>query len=390
MSIYLDNHATSRIDDRVLEEMLPYLREQYGNASSTLHRHGMEAASAVERSRRTVAELIGARPEEIFFTSGATESNNIALRGIVAPYRGVDHHVVTSSIEHSSVLDVVAHMARTGTASTTVRSDASGLVDPDDVARVLTADTVLVSIMHANNEVGSVQSLCDISTVCREKRIPLHTDAAQSIGRIPFHVDHLGVDVASISAHKIHGPKGVGALYVRSISPRVRVAPITFGGGHESGLRPGTLNVAGIVGLAAALRLAIDGLAPETSSIRERRDRLWTQVSDGFPPAQLNGPRIDLHTEERLPNNLNVWFPGAQATMLLRDARIVEASTGSACTNATTEPSHVLMALHGDRQRASESIRLGLSRCTTDDDVDRAANALCLAANRLAGRGFVA
>jgi len=378
--IYLDYHATTPLDERVLQCMLPYLTDTFGNASSIGYADGLKARAAVDQSRSEIATAIGARPEEIVFTSGATESNNLAIFGVTQCFKENDRHFVTTAIEHSSVLEAGAEHRRRGGTMSVVAVDAQGRVDPQEIERAMSDSTALVSVMHANNEIGSIQDLATVSTMCRRNRTILHTDAAPSIGKVPFHVDELGVDLASISGHKLYGPKGVGALYVRSLRPRVQLRPQLFGGGQQRGIRPGTLNVPGVVGLAAAVTIAVADMHEDSVRSAELRNRLLDRLSRAYDGIVVNGPDPRATPADRLPGNINLWFPGIDAVALLRDARIVEASTGSACTESSTRPSHVLLAIDPDERRARESIRLCVGRTTTADDIDRAVVALSTAA----------
>lgn len=364
--------------------MLPYLREAYGNASVRSHSRGIEASIAVERSRRDIASAIGASPEEIYFTSGATEANNLALMGVAGHDLAHPRGIVTTSIEHASVREVIEAHVRRGAVARFVPANDDGIVDPAHVRESITNDTILVSVMHANNEIGSVQPLELISAACRDHGVYIHTDAAQTLGKIPFNVDSLGVDMASFSAHKIHGPKGIGALYVRSRRLGGHIQPVQFGGSHERGMRPGTLNVPGIVGMAAAVRIACNAMDERAGIMRRLRNELWREIRSGFPSAQINGPDPTAGDSTRMPNNLNIWFPGIDATALLRDARSVEASTGSACAQIDSDPSRVLLSMYPHApERARQSVRLGLSVQTTRKEVLIAARALVLAANEI-------
>jgi cysteine desulfurase len=368
--IYLDAHATTPVDPRVLEAMLPYFTEKFGNAASKTHAFGWTAESAVERARETVARAIGAEsPKEIVFTSGATESNNLALKGVLEAYRDHGDHVVTTAIEHHAVLDPCRHLERQGFRVTVVPVEPNGIVEPEAIREALTERTLLVSVMLANNEVGTIQPLAAIGALTRERGILLHTDAAQAVGRVPIDVDALRVDLLSLSAHKIYGPKGVGALYVRSKSPRVRLVAQMDGGGHERSMRSGTANVPGIVGLAKACEVLEAEGREESFRMRALRDRLFAQLSSELDAVLWNGDR-----ERRLPNNLNVSFTGvASDTLIGALAKDVAVSTGSACTSASLEPSYVLRAMGCDEERARSSIRFGIGRFTTEEEVDRAA-----------------
>ncbi len=365
---YLDHHATTPIDPRVLDAMLPYLREQYGNPGSP-HAYGRAADAAVERARVQVAGLLGAHPSEIVFTSGATESDNLALRGVAAFYRDVGDHLVVSTIEHKAILQTADELEAGGMRVTRVPVGRDGLVDPRAIADAIEPSTILVSVMLANNEIGTVQPIAEIGRITRARRVLLHTDAVQALGRIPVDVDRDGVDLLSVSAHKMYGPKGVGALFVRQRRPRVRLVPEIAGGGQEGGRRPGTLNVAGIVGLGKAAEIAQAEGPEEARRVAVLRDRLRAALG---PRARVNGSM-----RARLPGNLSVCIDGAVGRELVEalDARGIACSTGSACSKGI-EPSHVLLALGHTPEIALSALRFGLGRWTTAEDVDRAAAAL--------------
>ncbi|TMA49695.1 MAG: IscS subfamily cysteine desulfurase [Deltaproteobacteria bacterium] len=376
--IYMDNHATTPLDPRVLEAMMPYLSRVFGNAASRSHGFGWEAEKAVETGRERIARLINAKPKEIVFTSGATESDNLAIKGVVEFYKDKGNHVITATTEHKAVLDTCKALERKAIARVTyLPVDQYGRVDPDDVRRAITDKTVLVSVMYANNEIGTISPIAEIGKVTREKGVLFHTDATQGVGKLPVDVEAMNIDLLSMSAHKMYGPKGIGALYVRAKSPRVRLAPIIDGGGHERGFRSGTLNVPGIVGFGAACELCREGMADEAQRIvalRERlRDKLFAQLDDIY----LNG-----HPVHRLPGNLNVSFAYVEGESLLMglngsthpiavgDTPPIAVSSGSACTSATLEPSYVLKALGVGDELAHTSIRFGLGRFNTQEEVD--------------------
>ena len=375
--IYLDHHATTPVDPRVLEAMLPFLREEFGNAASRSHAYGWRAEAALEMAREDVASALGAAdPREIVFTSGATESDNLALLGAArARRRG---HVVISALEHPAVRDPVAALEREGFRVTVVPVGEEGVVAPDDVAAALEADTVLVSVMWANNEIGTVQPVAEIAARCRERGVPFHTDAAQAVGRLAVDVRAAGVDLLSLSGHKLYGPKGIGALYVRRGRPRVRIEPIVHGGGHEHGLRSGTVPVFLAVGLARALALAEDDRDVEVRRVAGLRDRLLRGLREG-----LDGVRVNGSLEARLPGNLHVSIDGVPADALLARTPELAFSTGSACSSARPEPSRVLAALGLPEERIREGFRLGLGRGTGADEVDRAVSVLVEAARAL-------
>lgn len=363
LPIYLDNHATTPVDPRVLDEMLPYLKEKFGNAASRSHSFGWAADNSVQIARARVAKLIRARPEEIVFTSGATESDNLAIKGIAEAYRDKGTHIVTATTEHKAVLDSCKHLEHMGFRVTYLKVQKHGLIDLDDLSQSLTADTILVSIMFANNEVGVVQPIAEIGKVCRERGIAFHTDAAQAAGKAPIDVAAQNIDLLSISAHKLYGPKGVGILYVRKNGPKV--LPQIDGGGHEHGLRSGTLNVPGIVGLGKACEICSEELPQESSRIAQLRDRMRDKLAAGLDGISINGSM-----EHRLPGNLNVSFAGVDGEELLTALDDIALSSGAACTSAHIEPSYVLKALSLSDELAQASLRFGIGRFNTQDEVD--------------------
>lgn len=375
--IYLDYHATTPVDPRVLSVMLPYFSEHFGNAASRTHAFGLRAEAAVSVARDAVAEALGAEPREIVFTSGATESNNLALLGAARAGRTRGDHVVTSSIEHRAVLDPCRALEHEGCWVTYLPPDPFGVTAPSAVAAALTDRTILVSLSAANNEIGTLNALREIGRVCRERGVLFHTDAAQAFGKIPIAVHEAGIDLLSLSAHKICGPKGAGALYVRALNPKVRLDPVLFGGGHERGLRPGTLDVPALVGLGAAARLALAEREEEQARVRALRDWLEARLLSEIPGAFVNG-----HPAERLAGNLNVGFPGLRADDLMMGVRDVAVSAGSACTSASPEPSHVLRGIGRSAAEAASSIRFGLGRFTTAEEVEAAAERFVVAARR--------
>lgn len=364
--VYLDNHATTRCDPKVVEAMLPYLTEIYGNAGSRNHAYGWAAQAAVEKAREQVAALIGADPKEIIFTSGATESDNLAVLGVARFYKETGRHIITSSIEHKAILDTCHALEKEGFEITYLPVDSEGLLTAEQVRAAIRPDTILVSIMHANNEVGVVQDIAAIGAVCREKRVIFHSDAVQSLGRLPFDVAALNVDLVSISAHKIYGPKGIGALYVRRGRPRIRLEPIMYGGGQERGLRSGTHAVHQIVGFGKAAELAKEALTNgEVERVRALRDRLWDGLRKNIDELYLNGS-----WEHRLPHNLNASFAYCEGEAMMMAIKDLAVSSGSACTSASLEPSYVLRALGVDVELAHTSIRFGIGRFTTEEEVD--------------------
>jgi cysteine desulfurase len=364
--IYMDNHATTRLDQRVLDAMLPYFTEKFGNAASRNHSFGWEAEDAVSRSREQIAALIGAKSKEIIFTSGATESDNLAIKGVVEFYKDKGNHVITCVTEHKAVLDSCRALERAGKATVTyLPVDKYGMVDPDAVRRAITDKTVLITIMWANNEIGTIHPIAEIGKIAKEKGIVFHCDAVQAIGKVPVDVEKAGIDLASITAHKIYGPKGIGALWVRSKGPRVRISPQMDGGGHERGMRSGTLNVPGIVGLGAACEVAGKEMPDEAARLIQLRSQLQAGLFERLDEIYVNG-----HPTERLPGNLNVSFAYVEGESLLMGINDIAVSSGSACTSATLEPSYVIRALGIDDELAHSSIRFGLGRFNTTEEVD--------------------
>ena len=366
--IYLDNHATTPVDKRVLEAMLPYFTEQFGNAASISHVYGWEAEAAVKQSRQILAEAINASPEEIVFTSGATEANNLAIKGIAEAYFSKGKHIITVKTEHNAILDPCTYLQKLGFDITVLPVKSDGLIDIGDLIKAIRAETILVSVMTANNEIGVIQPIAEIAAICRGNDILFHTDAAQAIGKIPLDVQEMNIDLMSLTAHKIYGPKGIGALYVRRNKPRVQLAPQMHGGGHERGMRSGTLYPPQIVGFAKAVELAIAEMQSETERVVNLRQRLWENLSE-LGDVVLNG-----HATKRLPGNLNISVGGVdgQALMLgLQPAAAV--SSGSACTSAKISPSHVLAAIGRSDKLAYASIRFGIGRFNTEAEIDAVA-----------------
>jgi cysteine desulfurase len=387
LPIYMDNHATTRVDPRVLEAMLPYFTERYGNAGSVSHVFGWDARDAVDSARQTIAAAIGAQPREIVFTSGATESNNLALRGMAERTRKKGNHLVSVATEHRAVLDPLEKLTRRGFEVTLLpvapaEQPNAGLIDPAQVAEAIRDDTLLVSVMLANNESGAIHPLAEIGAICRQRGVPLHCDATQALGKIPADVDALKVDLMSFSAHKIFGPKGVGALYIRRQSPPLRLQSQIDGGGQEHRLRSGTLNVPGIVGFARALELCIEELPAEMPRLAGMRDRLFRELAGRLDGVSLNGPVLD-RLDWRLPGNLNVSFAYVDGEALMMSMKDVAVSSGSACTSAEPEPSHVLRALGLSDDLTRASLRFGLGRFNTDEEVDFAVEAVTDAVGRL-------
>ncbi|HQQ79555.1 MAG TPA: aminotransferase class V-fold PLP-dependent enzyme [Thermoanaerobaculia bacterium] len=383
LPVYLDYHATTPVDPRVFEAMRPYFTEHFGNAASRSHVFGMRAASAVEKAREEVADLVGANAKEIVFTSGATEADNLAVLGAARARRAMGAHVVVSSIEHRAVLDPCARLEAEGFRVTRVAPDRLGRTGAAAVAWALSAETVLVTVMAANNEIGTLNPVAEIAGLCKERGILFHTDAVQAAGKVPLDVHAAGIDLLSLSAHKLCGPKGVGALFVRASNPRVTLDPILFGGGHERGMRPGTLDVPGIVGFGAAAAIAKAEGPAEAVRVSALRDRLWERLRAAVPGASRNGDPA-----ASLPGNLNVRFPGAPSDTVMMETRDLAVSAGSACTSASVEPSHVLRGIGLTKEEAHESIRFGLGRFTSEEDVDWAADAVASAVRRVrAARG---
>ena len=369
LPIYMDNHATSPMDPRVLEAMLPYFTTKFGNAASRNHSFGWDAEQAVETAREQIASLIGATPKEIIFTSGATESNNLAIKGIAEMYRERGNHIITQVTEHKAVLDTCKRLEKYGYRVTYLPVKADGLIDMEDLKRAIDDKTILVSIMAANNEIGVIQPIAEIGKLCHEKGVIFHTDGVQAVGKIPIDVQAMNIDVMSITAHKLYGPKGVGALYVRRRNPRVQIAAQIDGGGHERGMRSGTLNVPGIVGLGQACAIAQAEMPAEAARLQSMRDSLRAKLDAALDYVEVNGS-----WEHRLPGNLNMSFVYVEGESLLMGINDVAVSSGSACTSATLEPSYVLKALGLGDDVAHSSIRFGLGRFNTQAECDYVAD----------------
>jgi cysteine desulfurase len=366
LPIYMDYHATTPVDPRVLSAMLPYFNDKFGNAASRSHVYGWTAEEAVAHARERIAALIGAQnPKEIVFTSGATESNNMALKGVAEFYRDKGDHIITTVIEHKAVLDTCKRLEKEGCRVTYVKVDKEGMVNPDDIEKAITDKTILVSVMLANNEVGTVQPLAEIGKITRRRGVLFHTDAVQGVGKVPFNVDAMNVDLCSITAHKMYGPKGVGALYVRRSKPRVRISAQMDGGGHEFGMRSGTLNVPGIVGFGVAAEIMTTEGAQEAKRILALRERLRARLWKGLDAIQVNGSM-----EHRLPGNLNISFSFVEGEALMMAIKDVCVSSGSACTSASLEPSYVLHAMGIGDDLAHSSIRFGIGRFNTEEEID--------------------
>ena len=373
--IYMDNHATTPIASEVLDAMIPYLTTHFGNAAST-HPFGVTAKDAVEKARQQVAELLGCSGEEIVFTSGATESDNLAVRGIAYACRERGNHIITSTAEHHAILDTCHALATEGFETTYLPVDKYGMVSPDDVEAAITPKTILMSFMYANNEVGTINPIADIAAVAAKHGVPFHSDAVQGIGQLPSDMEMLGVDLASLTAHKIYGPKGIGALYIRRNSSRPH--SLFHGGGQEDGVRPGTLNIAGIVGLGAACALAKNYMDTGKSCVATLRDSLHQKLNTRLEDIHLNG-----HPEQRLPGNLNLCFAGVQSHALLMGLKSVAVSTGSACDSESVKASHVLVAMAVPNELALTAVRFGLGRYNTAEEVDVVADEVVKVVNRL-------
>jgi cysteine desulfurase len=369
LPIYMDYHATTPVDPRVLEAMLPYFTQNFGNAASRNHSFGWTAEEGVENARAQIARLVGASPKEIIFTSGATESNNLAIKGVAEMYREKGNHIITQVTEHKAVLDTCKRLEKAGCEVTYLPVEKDGRINLDDLRRAITPKTILISIMYANNEIGVVQPIAEIGKLAKEKGVFFHVDGVQAVGKIPVDVQKDNIDLLSISAHKLYGPKGVGALYVRRRNPRVQLAAIIDGGGHERGMRSGTLNVTGIVGFGRACELCQNEMAEESERLSRLRDRLKENFFGKLDEIFINGSLT-----ERLPHNLNISFAYVEGESLLMGINDVAVSSGSACTSATLEPSYVLKALGVGEDLAHTSIRFGLGRFTTQEEVDYVAD----------------
>ena len=378
LPIYMDHLATTPVAPEVFEAMRPYFCERFGNPASRSHSFGWVAEEAVEQARAQVAHLLGCKPAEIVWTSGATEANNLAIKGVAAAYQEKGRHIVTSGIEHHAVLDTCRRLEREGYQVTYLPVDDSGRVDPIDVERAIRRDTILISIMAANNEIGTLQPIAEIGRIAKRHGVLFHTDAAQFVGKLPFSVDDWQVDLLSASAHKCYGPKGAGALYVRMTKPRVKLIPQMDGGGHEKGRRSGTLNVPGCVGFGAACALAECELQTQPARLRALRERLRSELWSRLDYLRLNG-----HPTERLPGNLNIAFEFVEGESLLMALKGIAVSSGSACTSATVEPSYVLLAIGLNAELAHASIRFGLGRSNTEEEVDYVAARVIENVNRL-------
>jgi cysteine desulfurase len=378
LPIYMDNHATTPVDPRVLEAMLPYFNDKFGNAASRNHEFGWVAEEAVENARGQIARLINATPKEIIFTSGATESTNLAIKGAAEMYREKGNHIITQVTEHKATLDTCKRLEKYGYEVTYLPVEKDGRINLDDLRRAITPKTILISIMYANNEIGVLQPVEEIGKIAKEKGVFFHVDGVQAVGKVPVDVQKEGIDLMSISGHKIYGPKGVGALYVRRKNPRVQLAAIIDGGGHERGMRSGTLNVPGIVGLGKACEICQKEMAAEGERLRGLRERLKDAIFSQLDEVFINGSMV-----HRLPNNINISFAYVEGESLLMGINDVAVSSGSACTSATLEPSYVLKALGVGEDLAHTSIRFGLGRFNTEEEVDYVANRVIDTVKRL-------
>jgi cysteine desulfurase len=376
--IFMDNHSTTPMDPRVLEAMLPYFVEKFGNAASRNHAFGWEAEKAVDQAREQIAHLIHCDPKEIIFTSGATESDNLALKGVAEMYREKGNHIITAVTEHKAVLDTCKRLEKMGYEVTYLPVRADGMVDPEAVKGEITEKTILISIMMANNEIGVIQPVAEIGKIAKERGVIFHCDAAQGVGKIPVDVQAMGIDVMALSAHKMYGPKGIGALYVRKKNPRVRIAPMMDGGGHERGMRSGTLNVPGIVGFGKACELCEKEMVEESARLTRLREKLKGGILKGLDEVYLNG-----HPTQRLPGNLNMSFAYVEGESLLMGLKEIALSSGSACTTATLEPSYVLRSLGVGSDLAHSSLRFGLGRFNTEEEVDYAVQRVVETVRRL-------
>jgi cysteine desulfurase len=369
LPIYMDNHATTPVDPRVFAAMKPYFLEVFGNAASRNHSFGWEAEEAVEKARKQIADLVGANPKEIVFTSGATESNNLAIKGVAEMYAEKGNHIITAATEHKAVLDTSKHLEKNGIRVTYLPVQTNGLIDLDMLKNAITDKTILISIMYANNEIGVIQPMAEIGKIAKAKGVLVHSDATQAVGKVPVNVIQDNIDLMSLSGHKMYGPKGVGALYVRRKSPRVQITAQMDGGGHERGMRSGTLNVTGIVGLGEACGLAKAEMPEESKRMAYLRDKLRRKLESELDEVYVNGTM-----EHRLPNNLNISFAYVEGESLLMGINDIAVSSGSACTSATLEPSYVLKALGAGDDLAHSSIRFGLGRFNTEEQVDYVAD----------------
>jgi cysteine desulfurase len=376
--IYLDYNSTTPVDPDVLKEMIPFFSEKFGNAASKSHRYGWEADESVEFARKKIANLINADAKEIIFTSGATESNNLAIKGVVEGFKGKKDHVITSEVEHKAVLDTLKYLENFGIEVTYLKTDRNGFVNPEDVAKEINDRTALVTIMTANNEIGTIQPVTEIAEICRNKGVLFHTDAAQAAGKIPMDVNIAGIDLMSFSAHKLYGPKGIGALYVKKKNPKIKITEQINGGGHENGLRSGTLNVPAIVGFGKACELCKEKMFVEYKEQVVLRDRLIYNLINNLEYTKLNGDN-----GKRLPNNINICFEKVDSTVLMSELKELAFSTGSACSSASLELSHVLKAIGKTEEESRCSVRFGVGRFTTNEELDLAIEKIINAVNKI-------
>lgn len=378
LPIYMDNHATTPVDPRVLEAMLPYYTRNFGNAASRNHEFGWTAEQAVENARAQIARLVNATPKELIFTSGATESNNLAIKGVAEMYREKGNHIITQATEHKAVLDSCKRLEKYGCEVTYLPVENDGRVNPDQLRRAITPKTILITVMYANNEIGTLQPIAEIGKIAKEHGVFFHVDGVQAVGKIPVDVQKDNIDLLSLTAHKIYGPKGCGALYVRRKNPRVQLAALIDGGGHERGMRSGTLNVPGIVGFGRACEICLNEMAGESERLRRLRDQLKDGILARLDDVYINGSMV-----HRLPNNLNLSFAYVEGESLLMGIHDIAVSSGSACTSATLEPSYVLKELGVGEDLAHTSIRFGLGRFNTQDEVDYTIDRVVETVNRL-------
>ena len=384
--IYLDHHATTPVDEDIVEEMKPYFTENYGNPASEDHIYGANAKKAVNEARERISETVNCRPEEIIFTSGATESNNLAIKGAAeyAAKRDKGSHVITAVTEHEALLEACEALKQKGFDATYLPVNEHGKVDPGDVENAIRDDTVLISIMAANNEIGTTAPLKEIGKIAKENEVFFHTDAVQALSYIPINVEEVGIDLMSISGHKIYGPKGVGALYVRRRNPKVKLEPLLHGGGHERGWRSGTLNVPSIVGFSKAMELAYENMEERTSHVNELTSYMWERLNDELDDIVLNG-----HPEDRIPNNLNISFTDVENKALVKNLQPdIAVSAGSACTTGQVEASHVLQAITNNKDRWHNTIRIGLGKDNTKEEIKYATDEIIKIVDRLRNLTF--
>ncbi|QCC48521.1 cysteine desulfurase family protein [Halobellus limi] len=380
-AVYLDHHATTPVDERVAEEMTPYLTENFGNPASDDHLYGAKAKEGVEQAREQISEVLNCRKEEIIFTSGATESDNLATKGVAdyAERKDKGNHIITGETEHEAVLEACEVLEERGFDVTYLPVDENGLINPDDVEEAIRDDTLLISIMAANNEIGTIAPLKEIGKVAKDNEVFFHTDAVQAVGYVPIDVEEMGIDLMSISAHKIYGPKGIGALYVRRRNPKVKLDPLIHGGGHERGWRSGTLNVPSIVGLGKAVQLADKEMDERRQHVDELTSYMWDRFNSKLDDVVLNG-----HPEKRIPNNLNVSFLGVENKALVQNLQPeLAVSAGSACTTGKVEASHVLQAIGGDEERWHSAVRFGLGKDNTKEEIEHATDQVIQSVSRL-------